>query len=101
LDEFESLCKRCGRCCELKEKAGEYYKLTGQFCSHLRQAENGKSLCDIYHDRNGVRLNSKNVCVPSDIAVICGDLPPDCPYAKLMYGYKTRVIDWMPKGELT
>ena len=101
MDEFELLCKRCGRCCELKQKAGEHYKLTGQFCSHLVRTGNGKAFCDIYLNRTGSRLNPVNVCVSSEIAVMCGDLPPDCPYAKRVPKYKTRVIDWMPKGELT
>lgn len=97
MDRDESLCEHCGRCCELKEKVGDNYKLTGEFCSHLIRLGNGKALCDIYKSRQGSRLDPNNVCVPSHIAVMFGDLPMDCPYAMRVPNYKTRVIDWMPK----
>jgi len=93
--EDEALCENCGRCCELKVKEGDSYRLTGRFCSHFTRTPSGKGYCYIYKKKNGALLGNRNVCIPSAIAVLFGDLPPDCPYAKRVKGYKTRVIDWM------
>jgi uncharacterized cysteine cluster protein YcgN (CxxCxxCC family) len=91
----EDLCEKCGRCCELKERVGEFYKLTGKYCSHFVRTQNEKGYCDIYDNRTGSKLSSGNVCVDSEMAISYGDLPPNCPYAQRVKGYKTRVLDWM------
>ena len=91
----ESFCKHCGRCCELKEQVGKYYKLTGKMCEHFIRTGPDKGYCNIYQNREGIRLEIENVCVPLKFAIMYGDLPPDCPYARLIPYYKTRVIDWM------
>lgn len=94
----ESLCQNCGRCCRLKSQEGELYRLTSRECQFLVRQWHGKTSCFVYPDRLSLRtVGGNNICVPIEKAIEYGDLPPDCPYALRVPGYKTKVIDWMVK----
>lgn len=88
-------CRRCGRCCILKEAAGGLSKLTDSDCQFLIRHPDGKTSCSIYENKEKMRLNGENICVPISDALRFGDLPPDCPYAMATPGYKTKVINWV------
>jgi uncharacterized cysteine cluster protein YcgN (CxxCxxCC family) len=56
--EHESLCKKCGSCCGIKD---------GDPCEHLKKSDKNTYYCDIYEDRFGLRktISGKEiVCVP-------------------------------------
>lgn len=91
----EELCLRCGLCCRIKEPSGEFVRLTDTDCEFLMKHEDGKTSCQIYHERFFKEVNGHNVCVPIQEALRYGDLPPTCPYAKATPGYETKVLDWM------
>jgi uncharacterized cysteine cluster protein YcgN (CxxCxxCC family) len=58
LREYEALCRRCGSCCGIKD---------GDPCEHLRLTAEGKSFCDIYENRFGLRRTRSGrefYCVP-------------------------------------
>lgn len=90
-------CLRCSRCCQLKEYiGGGLSKLTPDDCPFLERYKDGKTLCSVYESRfNCDDLGVRNICVPIEQAISFGDLPPDCPYALKIEGYRTKVIDWM------
>jgi len=79
--EWESLCRRCGRCCyEKVDYRGEVF-YTDVPCEHL---DLGTRLCNIYEERTRrrpgcLRLTRKHLAR--------GLLPGDCPYVAGIQNY--------------
>ena len=80
-EEWESRCRRCGRCCYEKiEFEGEVY-YTDVPCERLDQKTR---LCSVYPDRKRMRRG----CVPlTPRNIRKGILPGDCPYVKDIVNY--------------
>lgn len=79
--DWESLCRRCGRCCyEKLEFEGEIY-YTDQPCPHL-DLENRQ--CHIYPDR--ATLHPECALLTPEV-VSKGWLPADCPYVADLKDY--------------
>ena len=56
--EHEAVCKRCGSCCGIRD---------GDPCENLAFSEDGKSYCEIYEHRFGLRktvFGRRFLCVP-------------------------------------
>ena len=77
--EHESLCKRCGACCGLKDNDP---------CEHLKKDKDNLFLCDIYEDRFGIRRTTKGeevLCVPiRNILHKTWWGKSECPYANYL-----------------
>ncbi len=74
-EEFESVCKRCGRCCGADNDP----------CRNLEKAPDGRYFCREYSDRlkqqRTARGNSFH-CVSIREHMKKGFLPPGCAYGK-------------------
>lgn len=57
------VCKRCGKCCYLQTKDGEY---TTTKCKYLVIIGNGMTSCRIYKNRLGTKLDEYNTCMPRE-----------------------------------
>ena len=85
--EHEAKCLRCGRCCQLKTRLrGEVYLMPG-FC---RFFDVKTRLCWVYEKRHQMNKD----CLTVAQALKQGALPPDCPYAREVKGYKPAVVEW-------
>jgi len=87
-DQWENLCKRCGRCCYEKiDFEGEIY-YTETPCEFLDLTSN---LCTVYAQRHEMRPG----CVPLSQKVFrAGILPSDCPYVSGIKDYKGPKLSW-------
>ncbi|PIU41546.1 MAG: hypothetical protein COS99_04845 [Candidatus Omnitrophica bacterium CG07_land_8_20_14_0_80_42_15] len=81
--EYEKLCKRCGVCCGLRDRAP---------CEHLVIAAGGTYRCDIYEERFGIRktVSGKEIkCVPIRSMLYKTWLGcSECAYTRSMNGYE-------------
>lgn len=87
---WESICKRCGRCCYEKiDFEGRIY-YTDLPCEYLEADTNH---CRVYSNRETARPG----CVKLTTGNVAGGfLPADCPYVKNLEGYIAPV---MPEDE--
>jgi hypothetical protein len=80
-----------------KKKAGDFDVLTGQYCNHFSRLPDGKGCCDIYDDATGRASHVSPDgarCMEASLAARAGLLPPDCPYARQIPGYRSKVINY-------
>ncbi len=93
-EEYEKLCKRCGRCCLIKAKRpdGSIY-VTNQYCQYLEIFPDKTTSCRVYSMRVGVTTVGDNICLPIDFCAKRHLIPLDCPYARLEKAYFS-VVDW-------
>lgn len=78
--DFEALCRRCGRCCYAKLILDGHVVYTPYPCPHL---DEHSRLCTVYDKRFEVNPQ----CVPAEEAIRNGLLPGDCPYVRELPGY--------------
>lgn len=89
----EQICKRCGRCCYIKQKVGRMY-VNKHRCQHYNE---DTSLCNIYPDRFHKKLDDGNYCLTVIEAISLGAHPKDCPYIKhYLKGkkYRCRLMEY-------
>lgn len=75
-EEFENICKRCGKCCGRDDDP----------CEHLRISDNGECYCDIYERRFGLRRTTGGntfECVPIKEHIKEGTLRYSCAYWRI------------------
>jgi hypothetical protein len=56
-----------------------------------------KTTCKVYPFRFNIRIKAGTnelKCVSANEMAICRLLPNDCPYAKEIPGYRTKVLEW-------
>jgi len=84
--EWESRCRRCGRCCYEKiEHAGRVY-YNNIPCDRLDLTTN---LCTVYDQRH----QAKPECMPLDEQTLrYGILPADCPYVADLDNYNAPML---------
>jgi uncharacterized cysteine cluster protein YcgN (CxxCxxCC family) len=86
-DEWEAICKRCGRCCyEKVDFQGKIY-YTQVPCEHL---DLNTRLCRTYPERE----TSRSGCVALTPELLKqGVLPADCPYVAGLKNYPAPFMD--------
>lgn len=85
--DWESICKRCGRCCyEKVEFEGRVY-YTDQPCEHL---DLETRLCRIYERRSELRPGCARL---DEEKLRAGILPADCPYVRDIEDYPAPQLD--------
>lgn len=86
----EYLCKRCGRCCELKISFdGKTGYRSGVYCPFLVKEKNGLTKCTIYDGRKLIG------CLMADEAARRALLPTDCPYVEGIENYEPVINEYM------
>ena len=85
-EDWEALCRRCGRCCYEKiDFEGTIY-YTDTPCQHLDPVS---KLCRVYPRRDRVRKGCVRLS-PESLAQ--GILPADCPYVAGIDNYRAPVL---------
>lgn len=79
-EQWESLCKQCGKCCFAKiDLGGGKYSISYKHpCRHLNLETR---TCNVYPDRFNKAPNCKKL-IPLEIPRIIGWLPMDCGYVE-------------------
>ena len=86
-DEWEAICRRCGRCCY--EKLDDRGKII-YTCTPCDRFDTETRLCTVYDDRHTKRPD----CMPlSPEIVAAGFLPADCPYVAGIENYKAPDLE--------
>lgn len=71
-DEWEAICRKCGKCCyEKVDLGGGIIRYTDEPCAHL---DTESKLCKVYHNR--------------------GDVEPDC---ITLTEHLVRTLTWLPE----
>lgn len=93
-EEFESLCRRCAKCCYQKIFVGRTVVITPFPCRFL---DTGKRICTVYAERK--RRNPRCLGVLAGLKVSA--FPADCPYVKAFApeGYRPAVDSWSWAGQ--
>ena len=87
LSQWESLCKRCARCCYEKiDFEGEIF-YTKKPCDQL---DLKSGLCRVYAERDLIRSDCQRL-TPEIVAA--GILPTDCPYAQHISNYSGPTLE--------
>ncbi|MDR0859509.1 MAG: hypothetical protein LBO09_00575 [Candidatus Peribacteria bacterium] len=83
--QWENLCKRCGKCCHIKHRVGKVTIIDPELvCPHLRSDNS----CDIYEHR----LSSECLSVQEVLQKgISGIIPESCAYAHLNPAYRFAI----------
>jgi len=84
--EWESLCTRCGMCCQLKDAYPEGPRLSHEWCAFFDRKTRS---CSVYPMRHSL----SPICGTMQEALERRMLPNSCPYTRLVPGYFTRVVD--------
>lgn len=71
--QWESVCRRCGRCCHHKIRFGDAVVISDLPCDYLDPVTN---LCTVYPERYA----RQPLCSSAEISADIGVLPDDCPY---------------------
>lgn len=72
---LESLCKRCGKCCQKGN------------CKYLEFLEDGRASCRVYSQRFELE---DIVCFEARVMAKYGYMPEDCPYNHLGGNYANK-----------
>ena len=76
--QWEAICKRCGKCCYEKVDLGAgVIRYTDEPCVHLDTETN---LCKVYNNRHEVEPDC--ICLTEDLVRTLTWLPEDCAYAE-------------------
>lgn len=85
--EWESVCKRCGRCCYEKVDYRERIFYTDKPCEHLDTIDNR---CRIYAQRD---VDHPDCARLTPELLAAGILPHDCPYVAGIENYPAPEMD--------
>ncbi|MDR2540995.1 MAG: hypothetical protein LBD11_04370 [Candidatus Peribacteria bacterium] len=81
-EKWETLCKRCGKCCHIKHRVGKITVIDPKLvCPHLQD----DNTCDIYDHRLGPECLSVQEVLRKGIS---GIIPETCGYAQLNPAYR-------------
>lgn len=84
---WESLCRKCGKCCAEKVEIDGKIYLSRKYCRFL---DPKTKLCRVYDDRFEAEPECSDV--PSGIPL--GLFPADCPYIQDIEGYEPPIDTW-------
>lgn len=77
-EDWESICKRCGKCCYEKiDLGGGEICYTDEPCEHLDTETN---MCKIYENRHETQPDC--ISLTEDLVRVLHWLPPDCAYVE-------------------
>ena len=89
------ICRRCGRCCFLKQETGDFVVKLEARCPCYGMAKDGKPGCTIYKDiTSGMTVAPGIKCIDAKMMIEARLLPEDCAYTEKIPGYRSRVINW-------